>query len=162
MRNMSARTRVLFVCLGNICRSPLAEGIFVKKINERGIAHLFHVDSCGTGDYHIGQLPDPRTRKNSMANGVTLEHRCRQITEEDLRHFDLILAMDDTNYMNILKLDGASEHTAKIRMMRSFEVDTDETNVPDPYFGNERDFQEVFEILDRCTEGLLSHLHINH
>lgn len=157
---MSAKTRILFVCLGNICRSPLAEGIFLKKINERGIAHLFDIDSCGTGDYHIGQLPDPRTRRNSIANGVTLGHRCRQITNEDLVNFDHILAMDENNHRNILSLEGAHMHRGKIRLMRSFDTDTTEINVPDPYHGNERDFQNVFEILDRCTDGLLTFLEV--
>lgn len=155
---MDKKMSILFVCLGNICRSPLAEGIFRKKINEQGIAHLFHVDSCGTGDYHIGQLPDPRTTKNAVTNGVTLAHRCRQITTEDLLLFDHILAMDENNHRNILMLEGAHMHTNKIRLMRSFDSHTAEQNVPDPYYGNEKEFQEVFEILDRCTDGLLTFL----
>lgn len=150
--------RILFVCLGNICRSPLAEGIFVQKIEKMELKHLFDADSCGTGSYHIGQLPDPRTRKNASANGVELTHRCRQVKPEDLESFDLIIPMDSNNKRNLLALSGAEKHLDKIILMRRFDDNYPDEDVPDPYHGQEEDFQEVFEILERSVAGLIRHL----
>ena len=156
------RQSVLFVCLGNICRSPLAEGIFRKLMHDRGIANYFDTDSCGTGDYHIGQQPDVRTRTNAAKNGIILDHRCRQIQEEDLVRFNHILVMDHNNHRNVLSLDGAEAYHSKIRLMRSHDPDCSNVQeipaVPDPYYGTEADFQEVFEILHRSTAQLLDDL----
>lgn len=150
--------RILFVCLGNICRSPLAEGIFLSKISEAGRQHLFDADSCGTGNYHIGQLPDIRTRRNAEVHGVVLTHRCRQIVPEDLDLFDLILPMDQNNLQGINSLRNAEKHQHKIKLMRTFDPDADRIDVPDPYRGTAEDFQQVFEILDRSIAGLIRHL----
>ena len=150
--------RVLFVCLGNICRSPLAEGLFVHQLSRTGKTHLFESDSCGTGNYHIGALPDQRTRRNAESNGVVLTHRCRQIIPEDLEHFDLILPMDSNNLKNILALPDAERHRHKIMLMRTFDPEAGHSDVPDPYHGTDEDFQEVFEILDRSIAGLIRHL----
>ena len=150
--------KVLFVCLGNICRSPLAEGIFRKKIREQGLEHALETDSCGTGDYHIGKLPDHRTRSNAQANGVELDHRCRQITPGDLEDFDLVLAMDNRNHQHILSLSGAEKSAHKVCLMRQYDPRPTHPEVPDPYYGQERDFQEVCEILERSVDGLISDL----
>ncbi|HCM75623.1 MAG TPA: protein tyrosine phosphatase [Cytophagales bacterium] len=148
--------KVLFVCLGNICRSPLAEGIMKHKLNLDGLIEKVVVDSCGTSDYHIGDMPDVRTRKNAEKNGVKLSHLGRQLSSSDLDQFDFILAMDRANHQNILRL-GNGTHQDKIKLMREFDpMEGDE--VPDPYYGNEDDFQEVFEILDRSIDGFLAHL----
>lgn len=147
--------RILFVCLGNICRSPLAEALFVHKINARGLAGKFEVDSCGTSNYNIGDGPDHRTVKNATRNGVPMNHVARQLTRADLAYYDRILVMDRQNLRNALAISDP-EHHSKIVMMRSFDPEgMEHGEVPDPYYGGEQDFQEVFEILDRSVERLL-------
>tara|TARA_R100000005_G_C4991711_1_gene199033 strand:+ start:231 stop:716 length:486 start_codon:yes stop_codon:yes gene_type:complete len=152
-----SKVKVLFVCLGNICRSPLAEGIFKKKVEEKGLADRFVIDSCGTSNYHIGEQPDRRTIKNALANGVRLNHQGRQFTVQDFNDFDYIVAMDSSNVQNIEKLrpEGNSK---QILLVRSFDELSMNRNVPDPYYGGENGFQEVFNILDRSIEGLVNHV----
>jgi protein-tyrosine phosphatase len=149
--------KVLFVCLGNICRSPLAAAIFKDKIRKTGMEKWIEVDSCGTSDYHIGDNADPRTRANASANGISIAHCVRQLTKEDLKNFDFIFAMDKSNLQNIRKLsDGDALH--KIKMMRDFDPVSTGGEVPDPFHGNEKNFQDVFEILDRSTSGFIQFL----
>jgi protein-tyrosine phosphatase len=151
--------KVLFVCLGNICRSPLAEGIFRKLVDENGLGNLIYYDSAGTSDYHIGEDPDPRTVKNALKNGVILSHKGRQFKKRDFAEFDYVLAMDRSNHMNILKLNGGGEILAKLYLMREFDpADDGTTEVPDPYFGGEEGFQLVFDILKRSNEQFLDYL----
>ena len=152
--------RILFVCLGNICRSPVAEGIFRHKISARNLEHIFMADSCGTGNYHIGQQPDPRAIRNAAENGVMLDHRCRQLRAEDLASFHHIIAMDSNNLRNILAMDTSGVHREKIRLMRDWDPNGSKRDVPDPYYGDDRDFQEVFEILDRCMDRFIDHLEV--
>jgi protein-tyrosine phosphatase len=151
------KIRVLFVCLGNICRSPLAEAIFKHKVKERGLDRWIQADSCGTSNYHIGDTPDPRTIANASKNGIIIDHCGRQLTEQDLGDFDYILAMDNSNYNNILKLPGSSQYAHKVKLMREFDP-SGKGEVPDPYYGGEKGFQEVFDILDRTMEKFLQHL----
>ena len=153
-----AKKRVLFVCLGNICRSPMAEAIFNHKIKARSLTHYFESDSCGTSNYHIGEPPDSRTIKNLGRNGVNVNHAGRQLTEEDLESFHYILAMDKSNYHNISRLTNFQDHSGKVSLMRKFDPEEKDGEVPDPYYGGERGFQEVFEILDRSIDEFIDHV----
>ncbi len=150
--------KVLFVCLGNICRSPLAEGILKHKTKSRKVEDQLEIDSCGTSNYHIGDPPDSRTIANARNNGVVLTHRGRQLTEADLNYFDFILAMDYSNHKNILRLTSDSEVEKKVELLRAYDVLGKNGEVPDPYYGGEERFQEVFNILDRSLDNFLSHL----
>ncbi|MEM0982840.1 MAG: low molecular weight protein-tyrosine-phosphatase [Planctomycetota bacterium] len=148
-------TRLCFVCLGNICRSPLAEGIFIHLATQRGVIDRFRIDSCGTGDWHIGERPDPRALAVATKNGVELPSRGRQIDASLDSSHDLLLAMDRSNRDNIIRA-GVPED--RIRMMLSFHPDlADDAEVPDPYFGGDEGFDDVFEMLTRACEGLLTH-----
>ena len=148
--------RILFVCLGNICRSPLAEALFIHKISALGRTDEFHADSCGTGDYNLGNSPDHRTVKNARKNGVKMEHIARQLSRFDFERFDHILVMDNNNLRHALAMSDPMHHS-KIARIRSFDP-LGEGDVPDPYYGGEADFQEVFEILDRSVEALVNQL----
>lgn len=155
------KVSVLFVCLGNICRSPLAEAVFKNKISQKGWENFIDADSCGTSNYHIGDSPDQRTIANAMKNGITIDHCGRQLTAQDLEDFDYIMAMDNSNYRNILLLLDNEEHTRKVRLMREFDP-MGKGEVPDPYHGGEENFQEVFDILDRTMDEFLNYLEQNY
>jgi protein-tyrosine phosphatase len=155
------KIKVLFVCLGNICRSPLAEAIFKHKIKERGWNDVFEADSCGTGNYHLGSQPDHRTIANARKNRVPIDHCARQILDNDLESFDYILAMDASNLRNILSLPNSYLFREKIMLFRDFDTSQKGAEVPDPYFGDEDGFQEVFEIVDKAMENFLDHLELN-
>lgn len=152
-----SKVNVLFVCLGNICRSPLAEGIFKQRLTERGLLDLFKVDSCGTAAYHIGKHPDSRSMANAKKNGVRYQHDARQFGVDDFHNFDFILPMDDANYEDIVSLrpKGAKANVFKMRYFDTVEINSD---VPDPYYDGEQGFQEVFEILNRSVDELIHYL----
>ncbi|HKP95062.1 MAG TPA: low molecular weight protein-tyrosine-phosphatase [Fibrobacteria bacterium] len=150
---MSAK--VLFVCLGNICRSPIAEGIFAHLVRERGLEGRYLADSAGTGDWHVGQPPDPRSVSAAKKRGVHLPSLCRQVSRDDFREFDLILAMDRNNLRDLDALCPPG-FKGKIRLMRDFDSERDsEQDVPDPYYGGPYEFDKVYEMLNRCCAGLL-------
>lgn len=147
---------VLFVCLGNICRSPMAEGIFKKLVTEEGLsAHIF-MDSAGTANYHSGELADHRMRATAKKHDIELTHRARQIKVTDLLHFDYILAMDKSNLADIQKLHH--QPSAQIELLRSFGPKTDDLNVPDPYYSDDQAFDEVFQILEFHLSHFLHHI----
>lgn len=146
--------KVLFVCLGNICRSPLAEAIFRHKVKARGLDHLYMIDSCATSNYEIGNRPDPRTLRNAEKNGVIIDHIARQLCSDDFENFDEIIVMDRNNFRNTTRLAGI--HHSKVKLMLSYDPDCGDDEVPDPYYGEEKDFQIVFELLDRSIEAYLA------
>ena len=153
-------TRILFVCLGNICRSPLAEGLFLQKLKAVGREGDFVVDSAGTGNYHVGELADERTRRNAEKHGVTLTHRARQFAAADYDRFDRILVMDHENLTNVLARARTEADKEKVELMRTYDPEPDSDQVPDPWFGGEEGFEQVFNILDRSTGQFLKVLSV--
>lgn len=150
--------KILFVCLGNICRSPLAEGVFLKIIHDKGLESKYTADSCGTAAYHIGEKPDPRATKTAAQYGITLNHLGRQIEKKDLDDFFLVLVMDRENLNNTLKLSSPTNKN-KIQLLRDYEPSSFYgTDVPDPYYGEQSGFEEVYEIAYRCCENLITQL----
>ncbi len=161
------KIKILFVCLGNICRSPLAMAILKNKILQRNLLEMIEVDSAGTSNYHIGSGPDPRSFENAKTNEIDIEHSARQIGREDLETFDYIIAMDRENYDNIHQLVTLEHQKKKLFFMRGFESDgtyndRDVKNVPDPYYGGDEGFQNVFNILDEACDNFLQFLYHHH
>ncbi|WP_192347985.1 low molecular weight protein-tyrosine-phosphatase [Algoriphagus sp. Y33] len=155
--------RVLFVCLGNICRSPLAEAIFNSKVKLAGMESQFKCDSAGTSDFHIGELPDERTIKCASKYNLPLYHRSRQVNRTDFRDFEYILAMDDNNLRNLNNLKVRYGFADKeIHLMRNFVAETQGMSVPDPYYGGEEGFEEIYQILDEAIDSFLTQVKATH
>lgn len=154
------KIKVLFVCLGNICRSPAAEGSFRKLIQEKNLGSHVSVDSCGTAGYHIGELPDPRTRKTAAKRGINLTHKARKFTApKDFQDFDYILCMDKSNYSQVQQLTPEEDYLKKVFLFRIFDSERGfEEIVPDPYYGSIEDFEEVQNIVERASLGFLNFL----
>lgn len=158
MPDSSSRRRILFVCLGNICRSPAAEIIFRKQVADAGRAEKFDIDSAGTIDHHQGAPPDPRMSEALRQKGFTIEGRSRQIQPDDLLNFDLIVTMDESNLSDVLRLDKTGRLHSKIRPFVSFCRHHDDLRVPDPYYGGQRGFDHVIRMLEDGCEGILESL----
>lgn len=141
--------KILFVCLGNICRSPLAEELFRMHIANSGRSEYFTIDSCGTGNWHAGELPDPRTRKMAESKGVMLTHRARQLQATDFTEFDHLLVMDRNNYKNVCELN--SQYAHKVALMTEFSVNYKGMEIPDPYYGDTFDFEKVHNLLHNVS-----------
>ena len=152
--------KILFVCLGNICRSPAAEGIFKQKIKDRDLENLFVVDSAGTGGWHVGNLADPRMRETASLRGIELTSRSRQIELNDLYEFDHILVMDNDNLQAIKLLipDKLYPLNSKIKLILSYVKDSKLDEVPDPYYGGQNGFDKVLDLLDNAIDGLIDSL----
>ncbi|HVD99179.1 MAG TPA: low molecular weight protein-tyrosine-phosphatase [Cytophagaceae bacterium] len=149
--------KILFVCLGNICRSPLAEGVFKQYVSQKGLENNILCDSAGTAGYHIGSCPDTRSIQIARLYGIELDHFGRKLEPEDFNQFDVILAMDENNYKDILSLQKKSDGDAKVFMFRDFDP-AGKGNVPDPYYGSMKDFDEVYQMCARTSENLLKYL----
>jgi len=151
-------TRVLFVCLGNICRSPLAENVFRHLVEEAGRAAEFEIDSAGTGSWHVGEPPDERAEAVARARGIQVRGHARQVTPADLVEFDYVLAMDRDNLRDLERMAGRGHATARIELLRSYDAERDGDDVPDPYYGGPGGFERVFDIVSSSCRSLLASL----
>lgn len=153
------RIGVLFVCLGNICRSPLAEAVFRSVVAEAGLADRFDIDSAGTSSYHIGDGPDPRTVETARRHGITVDHLARRIHETDFDRFAYVLVMDGENLRNVERLRDRVAPDAYVALLRSYDPEASAgADVPDPYFGGEAGFAEAQAMIERSCRGLLQHI----
>jgi protein-tyrosine phosphatase len=153
--------RLLFVCLGNICRSPTAEGVMRHVIRDEGLDGRVQIDSAGTGGWHAGAPPDERATAAAGRRGITLGGAARKVAPEDFQTYDLIIAMDEDNRRALLALAPDEEARAKVRLLREFDPASrggGDLDVPDPYYGGERGFEHVLDLVDAATRGLLDTL----
>ncbi len=146
---------VLFICMGNICRSPVAEAVFLKLIRERNVASRFRVDSAGTGGWHAGERADARMRQAAAERAIQIESRARQVCADDFRSFAYLICMDDDNQRIIVEMGGSSE---QVRLLMEFAPHAGQRQVPDPYYGGEDGFQTVIDLVQQGCQGLLDHL----
>lgn len=154
--------KVLFVCHGNICRSPAAEGTFRHLVENRGLGNLFQIDSAGTASYHVGELPHSTTRAVARKRGIELNHKARQFSPSDFESFDYILTMDEYNHIDITRQIKKKEHEIKVLKFRTFDPLAKEKgnppDVPDPYYGGNNGFDHVQDIMERTSEAFLDWL----
>lgn len=151
--------RVCFVCRGNICRSPIAEAVMRHLVREGGLSAVIDIDSAGTSSWHIGEPPDQRAIDAAAKHGVRMAHRGRQFTRADFDRVDLVVAFDMDNRTELLRLAPNGDEAAKVRLLRSFDVDAhNATEIADPYYGTAQDFDRVFEEIDASCRGLLDHV----
>ena len=147
--------KVIFVCLGNICRSPLGEGILKKMLEKERLQDKFFVDSAGTSAYHLGQQPDERSCQTAEKHGISLNHQARQLKHKDLQEFHYIIAMDNSNYQGIIALGEAA---GEVLLMRDFDELGRGKDVPDPYWSGLDGFEEVYQICHRSCKNLLDYI----
>ena len=153
--------RVLFVCLGNICRSPTAEGTMRRLVDEAGLEAEIELDSAGTGAWHVGSAPDARATAAAHARGTILEGRARQVASGDFQDFDLVLAMDRANRRELRALAREASEASKVRLLTEFDpniAEGEEVDVPDPYYGGDDGFEEVLDLVEASCEGLLAQI----
>jgi protein-tyrosine phosphatase len=156
-----APTRLLFVCLGNICRSPTAEGVMRDLLEREGLEREIEVDSAGTGAWHVGSAPDERATATAATRGIVLEGRARQVSSEDFERFDLLLAMDGANLRELRRAAPTQAQEAKVRLLREFDpasAGSKDLDVPDPYYGSGDGFERVLELVQAACAGLLAQI----
>jgi protein-tyrosine phosphatase len=155
--------RLLFVCLGNICRSPTAEGVMRELVAREGLAGSIEVDSAGTGSWHVDSPPDSRAAAAARARGIELVGTARQVRGSDFEEFDLLLAMDEENLRDLLAVAPDTDARAKVTLLREFDpaaVAAASLSVPDPYYGGERGFEDVLDLVQAACEGLLAEIRV--
>ncbi|MBK5929522.1 low molecular weight protein-tyrosine-phosphatase [Halochromatium salexigens] len=156
------RIRVLFVCMGNICRSPTAQGVFAKHVIEEGLSHLIEIDSAGTHAYHVGEPPDARARETAQRRGIDLSlQRARRAVAEDFERFDYVLAMDKANHRALSAL-CPSGFEGRLRLFMDYAPQLGQREVPDPYYGGANGFEAVFDMVDAASRGLLEAIRREH
>ncbi len=153
--------KLLFVCLGNICRSPTAEGTMRALVREAGLEGEIEIDSAGTGSWHVGSPPDERATAAASARGIVLEGAARRVRVEDFDDYDLMIAMDGANHRDLRALAGGEEQRAKVRLLREFDPASrgaDDLDVPDPYYGEGDGFERVLDMVEASCRGLLAQI----
>lgn len=155
MDNINPKYKILFVCLGNICRSPAAQGVLESIIKERDLENLIYVDSAGTSGYHTGDLPDKRMRVHAMRRGLNLTHRSRKINSNDFEKFDLIIGMDDSNVDYLKEMANSVEEARKVvQISEFFRTYTHFDCIPDPYYGGAEGFENVLDLLEDACQNI--------
>ena len=155
---MADSVRLLMVCLGNICRSPTAEGVVRARVEAAGLGNVVEIDSAGTGDWHVGHAPDHRSAGAAAGRGIELTGAARQVAPADFESFDLILAMDRSNHDDLLALAPHDDARERVRLLREYDpeaVAAGEFEVPDPYYGGDDGFEDVLDLVMRACQGLL-------
>jgi len=154
--------KVLFVCMGNICRSPTAEGVFRQVVDDAGLSHLIEIDSAGTHAYHVGEQPDRRSQATALRRGFDLSsQRARKVHKNDFDEFHYVLAMDNENYANLRAICSEAA-LSKVGLFLEHGINISETEVPDPYYGGDRGFEHVLDLIEDASRGLLAHIQKNH
>ena len=152
--------KILFVCMGNICRSPTAEGVMRSLVREAGLEDEFEIDSAGTGGWHVGNPPDARATESARRRGITLAGEARRVTREDFERYDLLLAADRENLAELRALAPNEESRSKVRLLREFDPHSEgapDLDVPDPYYGGPDGFEDVLDLVEAACRGLLRH-----
>ncbi len=153
------KIRLLFVCLGNICRSPAAESVMRRLVEDKGLSYLFYINSAGIGAWHTGQLPDKRMRVQGAARGYVFDHRAQQVRREDFLRYDYLIGMDEENIYDLRRLAGNKDQAEKILCLADYlRKYAGEPTIPDPYYGGTKDFVWALDLIEDACQGLLEKL----